>query len=163
MRRSVRLGAVAVALALALGLCVHYGATYDENWPYPTGEQLAEEPGGWDGEQVLLVGVVETVGEDGFTMTVETDDGEVARLVEVRGRSTDAEPGGTVQVYGELSEEGAVLAADRVVVVVESPDEQFSKYAVSAAALLLVAGAFLRHWRIDLRRLAITARGDRDE
>jgi hypothetical protein len=34
MRRSVRLGAVAVALALALGLCIHQGATYDENWPY---------------------------------------------------------------------------------------------------------------------------------
>ena len=163
MRLSVRLGAVAVALALALGLCIHYGATYDENWPYPTGEQLAEEPGGWDGEQVLLVGVVEAAGEDGFTMRVETDDGEVARVVEVRGRSTDAKPGGTVQVYGELSGEGTVQHADRVVVVVESPDEQFSKYAVSAAALLLVAGVFFRHWRIDLQRLAITARGDRDE
>lgn len=162
MRRSVRLGAVAVALALALGLCVHYGATYDGNWPYPTGDQLAEEPGGWDGEQVLLFGVVETVGEDGFTMTVDTDDGEVARVVEVRGRSVDAEPGGTVQVYGELSEEGTVQQADRVVVVVESPDEEFSKYAISVAGLLLVAGVFLRHWRVDLRTLSITARGDRD-
>ena len=49
MRRACRLGAVAIVVVFTLGLCVHYGVTYDENWPHPTGEQLAEDPGEWDG------------------------------------------------------------------------------------------------------------------
>lgn len=162
MRRGVRLGAIAVLFVLTVASCVHYGATYDESWPHPTGDQLAEDPGGWDGEQVLLFGTVETIGGDQFTMTVETDAGEAARVVEVRGSSVGAEPGGIVQVYGTLSEEGTVQQADRVVVVVESPDEQFSKYAISIVGLLVVAGFFLRHWRIDVWKLAFTARGERD-
>jgi hypothetical protein len=104
MRRACRLGAVAIVVVFTLGLCVHYGVTYDENWPHPTGEQLAEDPGEWDGEQVLLFGTVETIGEDQFTMTVETDAGEVARIVEVHGAAVDAEVGGVVQVYGTLSD-----------------------------------------------------------
>jgi len=162
MRRVSRLGALVIVLALTLGLCVHYGATYDENWPHPTGDQLAEEPGGWDGEQVLLFGAVETVSEDRFTMRVETDAGDVARVVEVRGTSVDAEPGGTVQVFGELTEQGTVQHADRVVVVVATPELQLSKFVISFVGLVVVVGYFLRYWRVDPRNLAITARGDRD-
>ncbi|MEF8814436.1 MAG: hypothetical protein V5A55_11545 [Halovenus sp.] len=162
MRRVSRLGAVVVLLALTLVLCVHYGATYDENWPHPSGDQLAEEPGAWDGEQVLLSGVVETVGEEQFSMRVETDAGDVARVVQVRGTGVDAEPGGTVQVFGELSEQGAVQHADRVVVLVPSPGYHPSRFGVSLLGLVTVAGLFWRHWRIEPRTLAITDRGDRD-
>lgn len=162
MRRASRIGAVVVLLALTLALCVHYGATYDENWPHPTGDQLADEPGGWDGERVLLFGTVETVADDRFTMRVETDAGDVARIIEVRGTSTDAEPDGVVQVYGELAERGTVQHADRVVVVVASPDLQLSKYGISLVGLLVLVGHFLRSWRLDVRRLAITPRGDGD-
>lgn len=162
MHRVYRLSTVAIVLALTLVLCVHYGATYDENWPHPTGDQLAEEPGGWDGEHVLLVGVVEASGEDRFTMRVETDDGEIARVVEVRGTSVDAERGGTVQVFGELTEHGTVQYADRLVVLVAKPGYQPSKFGVSGLGLLLTGGFFFRYWRIDPRKLAITARGDRD-
>jgi hypothetical protein len=49
-----------------------------------------------------------------------------------------------------------------VVVVVESPDEQFSKYAISIVGMFVVAGFFVRHWRIDIRQLAFRPRGDRD-
>lgn len=162
MRRVSRLGAVAVLLALTLGLCVHYGATYDENWPHPSGDQLAEEPGGWDGEQVLLSGVVGTVGEGQFSMRVETDAGDAARIVEVRGANVDAEPGGTVQVFGELSEQGAVQHADRVVVLAASPGYQPSRFGISFLGLATVAGLLRRHWRIELRTLTVTDRGDRD-
>jgi len=162
MRRVYRLCAVVVLLALALALCVHYGATYDGNWPHPTGDQLAEEPGGWDGERVLLVGVVETVGEGRFSMRVETDAGDVGRVVAVRGMGVDAEPGGTVQVFGELSERGTVQSADQVVVVVASPGYHPSKFGISFLGLAVVAGVFLRYWRVDPRTLAITARGERD-
>lgn len=57
---------------------------------------------------------------------------------------------------------GTVQQADRVVVVVESPDEQFSKYAISIVGMFVVAGFFVRHWRIDIRQLAFRPRGDRD-
>lgn len=162
MRRVYRLSTVVVVLALTLVLCVHYGATYDENWPHPTGDQLAEEPGGWDGERVLLIGVVETTGEGQFRMRVETDAGEVARVVAVRTTSVDAERGGTVQVFGELTEQGTVQRADRLVVVVATPGYQPATFGVSGLGLLVVGGLFLRHWRIDPRKLVITARGDRD-
>ena len=162
MRRVYRLGAVAIVLGLTLGLCVHYGATYDENWPHPTGDQLAKEPGGWDGEHVLLVGVVETSDENRFTMRVETDAGDVARVVEVRETSVDAERGGIVQVFGELTEQGTVQHADRLVVVVAQPGYRPSKFGISGLGLLLAGGFFLRYWRIDPRERAITARGDRD-
>jgi len=162
MRRVSRLSAVVLLLVCTLVLCVHYGATYDENWPHPTGDQLAEEPGGWDGEQVLLSGTVETVGEEQFSMRVETDSGDVARVVAVRGTGVDAEPGGTVQVFGELAEQGTVQHADRVVVVVASPGYHPSKFGISVLGLGLVAGFFLRHWRIDPGVLSITRRGDGD-
>jgi len=162
MRRAYRLSAIVVLFALTLVLCVHYGATYDENWPYPTGDQLAENPGGWDGERVLLVGIVETVGEDQFSMRVETGSGDVARVVTVRGRGVDAEPGGTVQVFGELSEQGTVQHAERTTIVVESPGPHPSKFGISSLALVVVAGFVLRYWHIDPRTLSITARGERD-
>jgi len=162
MRLAVRFAIVVACIVALVGLGVHYGATYDENWPHPTGDQLADEPAGWDGERVLLFGTVETVAEDRFTMRIETDAGEGARVVEVRGTSTDAEPDGVVQVYGELAERGTVQHADRVVVVVASPDLQLSKYGISLVGLVVLIGTFLRYWRLDVRRLAITPRGDRD-
>jgi hypothetical protein len=162
MRLAYRLSAVAVLLALTLGLCVHYGATYDENWPYPTGDQLADDPDGWDGEQVLLSGVVETVDENQFSMRVETDAGAVARVVTVRGARVDAEPGGTVQVFGELSERGTVQHADRVVVVVAAAERPPSTYAIVLLGLGTVTALFRRHWRIDFRTLTVTPRGGRD-
>lgn len=34
MRRVYRLSAVVILLALLAVLCIHYGETYDENWPW---------------------------------------------------------------------------------------------------------------------------------
>jgi hypothetical protein len=162
MRLVYRLSAVAVLLALTLGLCVHYGATYDENWPQPTSDQLADDPDGWDGEQVLLSGVVETVDENQFSMRVGTDAVAVARVVTVRDARVDAEPGGVVQVFGELSERGTVQRADRVVVVVASAERPLSTYAIVLLGIGTVAALFRRHWRIDLRTLTVIPRGGRD-
>lgn len=160
MRRELRLAAIAGLGVLALGLCVQYGAVYDERWPHPTGDQLAESPGGWDGERVLLFGDVETTAADGeLTMTVETDADEVARVVEVRGTSVDVEPGGVLQVYGELSDRGTVQDAERVVVVNATPRDQLSKLGLSVLGVLAAAVVFLGYWRIDLRRMQFADRG----
>lgn len=164
MRRELRLAAILGLGVLALGLCVHYGAVYDERWPHPTGDQLAENPGGWDGERVLLFGDVEMTAADGeLTMTVETDAGEVARVVVVRGAPVDVEPGGVLQVYGELSDRGTVQDAERVVVVNATPRDQLSKLGLSVLGVLAAAVFFLRHWRIDVRQVRFVDRGgDRD-
>ncbi|MFC7231561.1 hypothetical protein ACFQMM_09350 [Saliphagus sp. GCM10025308] len=39
MHTAVRLGLLAICLLAAVGLVVHHGATYDENWSHPTGDQ----------------------------------------------------------------------------------------------------------------------------
>jgi hypothetical protein len=147
-----------------LGLCVHYGATYDHNWPQPTGDQLAENPDGWDGQTVLLFGEVEHQTPDGLVMTIEDDSETVVRTVTVRGTSVDVEPGGVVQVYGRLSEQGTVQDAESGVVVNESSDDSVYKLLASLLGGLVAAGFFLRYWRIDVRRLQFVPRntGERD-
>jgi hypothetical protein len=152
MDRRVRLAGVALCLLLAVGLCVGYGASYESGWPHPTGDELAEEPAGWDGERVLLFGEVQERTPDGLVMTVENDAGEVVREVSVRGTAVQVEPGGVVQVYGEVSERGTVQTAESVVVVNESPGDSLYKLATSAFGGLVAALLFLRYWRIDPRR-----------
>jgi len=164
MRRELRLAAVVGLGVLALGLCVQYGAVYEERWPYATGDQLAETPDGWDGERVLLFGEVETTADGTLMMIVETDAGEVARVVKVRGASVDVEPGGVLQVYGQLSERGTVQDAEQVVVVNATPRDQLYKLGLSVLGVLVAAVFFLRHWRVDLRQVRFVHRGgDRDD
>lgn len=152
MDRRYRLAGVALCLLLAAGLCVGYGASYEDGWPYPTGDQLADEPAGWDGERVLLFGEVQERTSDGLVMAVENDAGEVIREVSVRGTAVQVEPDGVIQVYGELSERGTVQTAESVVVVNESPGDSLYKLVTSAVGGLVAALLFLRYWRIDPRR-----------
>ncbi|WP_436902621.1 DNA-binding protein [Halovenus halobia] len=164
MHRRRRLAVMVVVLACTLGLCVHYGASYDQNWPHPTGDQLAEDPDGWDGETVLLFGEVQEQTPDGLVMTVEDDSGTVVRTVTVRGTTVNVEPGGVVQVYGRLSQQGTVQTAESVVVVNKSSGDTSYKLLTSLLGGLVAAGLFLRYWRIDLRELRFVSRdgGERD-
>lgn len=162
-RRRLALGLV-LSLAL-LGLCVHYGATYDESWPHPTGDQLAEEKDEYAGERVLVFGDVQAIGGDTITIHVTDGDGAVAAELEIRDVDLDEnlEPGGIVQVYGVLETEPTAthdgsMVAEELGVVDPSPDATLYKHAVSAIGGLLAAGFFLRHWRIDYRRLRFEPR-----
>ena len=158
MHRRRRFVVILVLVACTLGLCVHYGASYDRNWPHPTGDQLAEDPDGWDGETVLLFGEVQEQTPDGLVMTVEDNSGAIVRTVTVRGTAVDVAPGGVVQVYGPLSERGSVQTAESVVVVNESPDDNSYKLLTSLLGGLLAAGFFLRYWQIDVRGLRFVSR-----
>ena len=158
MQRPRRLAVIVVLLACTLGLCVHYGASYDQNWPHPTGDQLVEDPDGWDGETVLLFGEVQEQTPDGLVMTVEDNSGTVVRTVTVRGTTVDVAPSGVVQVYGRLSEGGTVQTAESVVVVNESSGDNSYKLFTSLLGGLVAAGLFLRHWQIDLRGLRFVSR-----
>lgn len=162
MDRRVRLAGVALCLLLAVGLCVGYGASYENGWPYPTGDELADEPAGWDGERVLLFGEVRERTTDGLVMSVENDAGEVVREVSVHGTGVRVERGGVVQVYGQLSERGSVQTAESVVVVNRSPADSLYKLATSALGGVGAALFFLRYWRIDWRRVRFERRGGED-
>ncbi|MFC7071576.1 DNA-binding protein [Halovenus rubra] len=165
MQRRNRLLFIVVFLAGVAVLCVHYGGVYDRNWPHPSGAQLADEPGGWDGEQVLLFGTVTETTEEGFVMAVKTASGDTARILTVYKDQTEAKSGGLVQVYGELSNRGTIQHAESVVVVNEGPDDSQYKLSVSAVGILVAAGAFLRYWGIDWHRLQFYTRaqsGDDD-
>lgn len=162
MDRSVRIVLLCLCVVLTAGICVHFGTTYDRNWPHPTGEQLGQNPDGWDGQQVLLFGEVREVTSDGLVMTVEDDSGAVARTVTVRGADVEVVEGGAVQVYGELSERGTVQQAEAVVVVNRSPTDSQYKRLTSLFGGILAAGLFLRYWRIDWRRLRFVTRESTD-
>lgn len=158
MDRRYRVVLVGLFVFLTLGLCIHFGATYDQNWPYPGGDQLEEDPDGWDDEQVLLFGEVQEQTADGFVMTVEDDSETVVRTVTVQGTDAAVEAGGVVQVYGRLSERGTRQRAESVVVVNETPGDSRYKLATSLLGGLLAAGLFLRYWGIDWRALRFVSR-----
>lgn len=156
---------VAALLVVASGLCVHYGAVYDENWPHPTGEQLEErgtEP--FVGERVLLFGEVRSVDADADEITIHvSDDGAVAAELEVSGVEKRVEPGGVVQVYGLLESE-TELRADRTVVVNRDPSATAYKLGTSLLGVLLAVGYFLRQWRVNVREVAFEPRaGDPED
>ncbi|WP_226479842.1 DNA-binding protein [Natrinema amylolyticum] len=160
MRPGSRLIIVAALLVVLGGLCVHYDAAYDENWPHPTGDQIQEqglEP--FVGDRLLLFGEVRTVDSDAKTATIHVmdDSDEVAAELEVRGVDSDVKPGGVMQVYGTLESE-TVLRADRTVVVNRGPDATAYKLGASVVGLLLAIGYFLRQWRVNLREFAFEPR-----
>ncbi len=158
MNRSHRLLALTLLILVATALCIHYGGAYEQNWPHPTGEQLAEDPDGWDGEAVLLFGTVTDQTDDGFVIEVSTESGEIASVVEVHGSETTVTSGGVVQVYGELSEQGTVQHAESIVVVNDDTRAGQYKLAVSVLGVLLAAGAFLWYWRIEWGQIRFAVR-----
>lgn len=157
MRRSVRVGVTVVLLVVLLGLGVHYGATYDENWPHPTGDQLQEEYDAYVGEQVLLFGEVQTVDDSAIVIHVTDSTDEVAAELTIHGVDADVEPGGTVQVYGVL-EADRTMHPDETVVVDRSPTAFHYKLATSTLGILLAIGFFFRYWRANPRALAFEPR-----
>ncbi|QLK26830.1 DNA-binding protein [Natrinema zhouii] len=163
MRTASRIVIVAALLLVLGGLCVHYGATYDDNWPHPTGDQLQErgtEP--FVGERVLLFGEVRAIDGDTISIHVTDDNDAVAAELEVYDIHTRVEPGGVVQVYGVLESE-TVLRADRTVVVNRGPNAAAFKLGASVVGLLLAVGYFLRHWRIEIRELTFRPRAIDDK
>ncbi|USZ71503.1 DNA-binding protein [Natronosalvus halobius] len=156
MHTAVRLGLLTVCLLAAVGLAVHYGATYDENWPHPTGDQLEGNVDDYTGERILLFGEVHAVEDDALVVHVTNDADDVVLELTVHG-STPVEPGGVVQVYGVL-EADQTMTPDEVVVVNANPSRTRYKHLVSLLGGLLVAGYFLRHWRVDVARVGFEPR-----
>jgi len=142
-------GLLVLALAgLLLGMGVHYGAVEDDHWPYPDEDAIATHPETHVGEEVFLFGTVTAVEADAETATirVKADSGSFSLSVQSLDRAV--EPGGVVQVLGELTAERTV-DAERVVVVNSSSGAEWYKYAVSVIGAALVLVAFFWYWRVD--------------
>lgn len=161
MRVVTRVALVVVLLVAAAGLCLHYGVTYDENWPHPTGDQLEGDVDDFAGDRVLLVGEVQAVDEtrDELTVAVTDSADDVVLELEVHDVDEAVEPGGVVQVYGVLGADRTMTPTETVVVD-ESPTATLYKYAVSVVGVVLAGGYFLAHWRIVPRRLGFEPRGE---
>lgn len=173
MRGAVRAIVIVLLLGALVGLAAYYDVAAEEEMPYPDAERLADDPGAYEGQNVLVYGVVEHVEGNELTMIVDGSTEITVRGVE----RTTVEPGGVVQVYGPIVVESlavesesvaaetesrsvdvnrestaashTILYADAVVVVNESRSDQAYKLVTSLLGLCLVVGLFLRHWRVD--------------
>ena len=159
MRLAARVAVAVVCLAALLGLCVHYGATYDENWPHPTGDQLRGDYDAYAGERVLLFGEIQSVDRESGTAVIHVTDSAdaVAAELEIRGIdavANDIGPGGTLQVYGVLEADRTMTPEETVVVNRDSSAVRY-KLATSVVGGLFAVGYFLRHWRLKLGRETI--------
>ncbi|WEL16694.1 Membrane associated OB-fold protein [Halorhabdus sp. SVX81] len=135
-------------VGLLVGMGVHYGAAEDDHWPYPDEDDLAGQPAEHVGDEVFLFGTVTTVDADAGTATirVEADAGSFSLTVHSFDRTV--QPGGVVQVLGELTTERTV-DAERVVVVNATGGAEWYKYGVSVIGAIVVLIAFFRYWRVD--------------
>lgn len=155
MRQGVRLVVIVILVAATVGLVIHHGAAYEDGWPYPTGEQLAEDIGTHDGEQVLVFGTVETIEDGAFVIEVEDDP---RHLVTVEADPPDVDVGGVVQVYGTVEDGHSTMSADEIVVVNDRPRDQWYKLILSVGGVVLAAGMFLWYWSVDWRSLHFVPR-----
>ena len=147
---------LAVLLLAALGgLFVHEDATADARTPYPEPHELAADYESYVGETVLAFGTVTDV--DGDDTVIEAESEGVTIDLRVTGATATVEPGGVVQVYGELRP-GREIAAQRTVVVNDSSGAEWYKYGVSVVGALGFLVVFLRQWRVDRETWTLEAR-----
>lgn len=161
MNRTFRFAAICLLLSAAIGLCILYAGA--DRLASPDAEEIATDPGGYDGQQVFLFGRVVSV--DAASQSVEIvagEDPERRFAVESVPESTidTIEPGAAVQVDGVLAMESTVLRADTVVVDYRNGADFRYVYATSLFGGLLAAAGFLWHWRVDPRH-GFVSRGDR--
>lgn len=150
-----RLAVLGLVVACVAGMGVHYDATFEDEWPYPTDDELATDYDAHVGSQTLLFG--EVVGVDGETARIRIDADAGVYTLRVRSFDATVDPGGVVQVLGVVRPDG-VLVADRIVVVESSPGDRLYKYGVSLLGVGFVVVVFFRRWRIDTDRLVLEAR-----
>ena len=157
MERRRRVLVAVLLLGGVVGMGVHYDAAYEEHWPYPAADDLAESDDAHVGEQVRLFGTVESVDEQAGMIRIRVYHDEGEFTMAIRDTTADVGEGGTVQVLGTLQQNRA-LDADAVTVVNPSGASTLYKYAISLLGALLVAGLFFKHWRVSIKRLSIEAR-----
>jgi hypothetical protein len=155
LRTRVLLAVALVGLVFAMG--VHYDSAEEEHWPYPDADRLAAEYDRYVGERALLFGTVESVSDGTARLSVEHATGSFP--LTVRAFDADAEPGGVVQVLGQLESDRA-MTAEAVAVVNPSGSSLVYKYGTSLVGAALVLVVFFRYWRVDWESLSLEVRED---
>jgi hypothetical protein len=151
---------VAVLLvAVVAGAGVHYDIAEPTQWPYPTGNELADTYEPAVDEQTLLLGEVQSIDNDDNTaiVTVEHDTGTFD--MRVTNFDVTVTPGATIQVYGTLQPD-YTIGAQSVVIVNPAGSSTTYKYAVSVVGALLVLAVFFRRWRFDTETRGFVPRGE---
>jgi hypothetical protein len=157
VKRRTRVLVAVLLLGAVAGMAVHYDAAYDDRWPYPTSDGLAESYDAHVGERALLFGTVESLDEGAETARVRVEHSGGSFTMTVQNMDADVGEGGVVQVLGTLRP-GQELQADAVAVVNAAGSSNLYKYAVSLLGALLVLVLFFRYWRINFQRLTVEAR-----
>jgi len=145
-----------IVLVIASG--VHYATVWENQYPYPTNEDLKTAPDEYIGEEVFVFGTVESVDANSNTATIriESDAGPFTAQVTEFEPQRDVQAGGVVQVFGAFR--GDSIAAENVRVVNSAGSSDFYKYAVSGVAAVLIVVLFFRYWRVNLRTLSVEGR-----
>ena len=160
MKSTRRVAVVGLLLIVGVGLCVAYAGA--DLWAYPSSNDVAADPGGHDGQQVLAFVEVQSVDGD-RVVVVWGSDPELELTVEgVSGELWERlQLGAAIQVYGQLDDQSTVLVADEVVVDYHGTTDRLYTYGTSILGGLIAAGVFLWYWRINWRKLQFEPRGDR--
>jgi hypothetical protein len=138
---------------------VHYATSVGGQWPYPVANDIATDYDQTVGEGALLFATVERVYEsnESARVRVSYSNGTFPMLVD--GFTANVDPGGTVQVFGEL-QPGHSIATKNVVVVNRASDSKLYKYGVSIVGALLILVLFFRYWRVNVSELCFEVRND---
>lgn len=153
MRDSLRrLVGVVVLGVVFVALMVHYSAAAPEHERIQQSLAKLDAATEHAGESVYVWARVEEVGES-FVVRAG------GNHLPVVGVDASVQPGDSIQIDGTIQPDGAV-AAERV--VVSEQTALWRLYAISAAALALAAVVFFRSWTVDLERVAIVPREERD-
>jgi hypothetical protein len=161
METIYRIAIVCLLLFATGGLCVQYERA--DLWTYPNTEEIAADPGAYDGQRVLLFGTIESVDHaTGELLISSGTDPEIQLTVHNAPPSLiDAvDTDGSIQIYGTLSKASSVVVADNVVVDYRHTADKTYVHLTSVLGSLLAAGVFLWYWRPNLRRLQFELRGD---
>jgi hypothetical protein len=146
---------IALLLVAALGgLFVHEDVTSDARTPYPEPHELEADYDSYVGDRILVFG--EVLDRDGDEMTIEAESEGVTIELRVTGVTASFEPGGILQVYGDLVPD-RTMTAERVVVVNDSGGAEWYKYVVSAVGTVGFLIAFGRYWRVDTETWTLEA------
>lgn len=155
MKPRYRALCIAILLVVTAGLCVQYAVA--DLWDYPGSSDVVERPDAHEGESVFLFATVQEI--DGERVTVEWDDHDIdIASVEPETRA-GLEPGASIQVDGTVTGPSTVEPDE---IVIDYRDVRDLAYVLGTSLLggLLAAGYFLRHWRLDWRRLRFQPRGE---
>jgi autotransporter translocation and assembly factor TamB len=153
--------ALALLLALTLGVCVQYDRADTDRWAYPSQEALNAGLDRYDGQEVMLFVTIADVDRE----TGRVTDEELAFAVDIAGVDGSVadrlEAGGEIQVSGTVDADENTVTAERVVIDYQNSGDWVYLAGTSMLGVMLALGHLLRYWWPDFSTLSLEPRGER--